>query len=112
MNDPSKGFKFGPVFAPSNQDAIRELTVGDFNGDGQPEIAELYVTADAMLHLAIFTVDPETLAISQKTQADVAQQVNLLSNPLQMAAGRFTAATHQQLIIGYILYVGGNDPAS
>ena len=50
VNDPGKGFTFGPQVAfqvmVGDMNVIRDVEVGDFNGDLQPEIVTLIMDAD------------------------------------------------------------------
>lgn len=109
VNDPSKGFKFGPVFATTDQDGIRELAVGDFNGDRQSDIAYLSVAQGAQLSLFTLTVDPATLAISAGGSVPLYTLASVAVNTaLTMTPGKFTAAVNQQLAVGFQVGSGQN----
>lgn len=107
VNDAGKGFKFGPQFTLNNPYGIREIEVGEFNGDLTPDIASLYISPDKNIHLATYSVDPKTLTISSSDDITLNQAADTGPHPLTMTAGRFTAATHDQLMIGSQLQDGG-----
>src|SRR5262249_43233506 len=99
--DPTKGFTFGPIFAPAAAPyAIRQAVIGDFNGDGLFEIAQLYITLTKNLTLATYSVDPATLRISEGGQVDYLNAKDTLEHPLEMVAGHFTNLGHQQIVVG------------
>ncbi|MGH9838282.1 MAG: FG-GAP repeat domain-containing protein [Blastocatellia bacterium] len=109
VNFPSKGFKFGPVYATVRQTGIRELAVGDFNGDRQPDIAHLSVGQGAQLDIATFAVDPATLAISEGGIAQLYTLASVAVNTaLTMTPGKFTSAINQQIAVGFHIGSGQN----
>ena len=100
VNDPTKGFRFGPIFSTASPYGIRQLTIGDFNGDGQPEIVQAYVDTNRQLTLATYAVDPATLTLSEGGQLVYVETVDTLYHPIEMTACHFTALDHQQLVVG------------
>jgi hypothetical protein len=83
-------------------DTLAAMTVGDFNGDGQPEIAGLVGLPSGALALVIYTVDPKTLTISKASQLPLKQAGSDSWLALSIAKGRFTPAAHDQIVIGYM----------
>ena len=73
------------------------MTVGDFNGDGRPEIA-LVTCPQTPCSVQIFAVDPTTLAVSMKSSITLP---GLTSGTASLAAGRFGATDHDQLVVAY-----------
>ena len=73
------------------------MTVGDFNGDGRPEIA-LVTCPQTPCSVQIFAVDPNTLAVSMKSSITLP---GLTSGTASLAAGRFGATDHDQLVVAY-----------
>ncbi|MFN8003672.1 MAG: VCBS repeat-containing protein [Acidobacteriota bacterium] len=109
-DDPSQGFTFGPTFSVPNQFGIRDMTVGDFDGDGQPEIAALYIAQDRKLYAQTMRVNKDTLEISKTDGDDVAinQMADTNYHPISMTAGQFTALGHQQLMVASQSTPGAN----
>ncbi|MGH9845624.1 MAG: FG-GAP repeat domain-containing protein, partial [Blastocatellia bacterium] len=119
VNDSSKGFQFGPEFAVGafvNErltPSFSALTVGDFNGDRQPDIGALFVPGDRTLQLQTFTVDPATLTIATGGAIQLYQLAGFgndigIRRTLTMTAGRFTSAINQQLAVGFHVGSGQN----
>ncbi len=73
------------------------ITVGDFNGDGRPEIA-LVTCPQTPCSVQIFAVDPNTLAVSNVSSIALP---GLTSGTASLAAGRFGATDHDQLVAAY-----------
>ena len=73
------------------------MTVGDFNGDGRPEIA-LVTCPQTPCSVQIFAVDPTTLAVSLVSSISLP---GLTSGTTSLAAGRFGATDHDQLVVAY-----------
>jgi len=100
VNDPSQGFDFGTE---SNlggiSEGIRATAIGDFNGDGQLDIANLRVQNDLDLWLTIFSVDPQTLQISYQQEVVVETLPDFGVDQFQLVAGTFTGAGNQQLVV-------------
>jgi hypothetical protein len=92
-------FNYGPA---ANLDWLSGMTTGDFNGDGRPEIAGLVYLGNGGVDLAIYTVDPHTLAISRAARVNLLKpgQNNLQS--LSITTGRFTSTTHDQIVVAYM----------
>jgi hypothetical protein len=90
VEDMFSGLKWGPEFHPS---VVQEnIAVGDFNGDGRPEI----VSFDGQT-ITLYTVAPTTLAIAPVTSLQL--DISLLAGFSALAAGRFRDATHDDLIV-------------
>ena len=73
------------------------MTVGDFNGDGRPEIA-LILCPQTPCSIQIFAVDPGTLTVSIVSSITLP---GLTSGRASLAAGRFGATDHDQLVVVY-----------
>ena len=73
------------------------MAVGDFNGDGTPEIA-LVTCPQTGCSVQIFAVDRNTLAVSMKSSITLP---GLTSGTASLAAGRFGATDHDQLVVAY-----------
>src|SRR5262249_36977852 len=100
VNPPPAGpfaLKFGPE---ARLDPVYRMTVGDFNGDGRPEVAGL-INNNGAYSLGIYTVDPRTLTIAR------AASYPLNSEAISVAAGRFGALNYDQLAILGRLPTGG-----
>ena len=69
------------------------MAVGDFDGDGQAEIA---VVSNATL--SVYQVDPTTLTITQASSTGL-PGVPTVNPFLSLAAGRFGTTTHDQLVL-------------
>ncbi|HZQ51182.1 MAG TPA: DVUA0089 family protein [Bryobacteraceae bacterium] len=99
--DGSKNLRFGPV---NTQETLVAMTAGDFNGDGRMEIAGLAYKRSGKYTVVIYTVDPNTLAITKAaelvpsyTGEDTSQAIPYLS----MASGHFTTTAHAQVVLAY-----------
>jgi hypothetical protein len=100
VNNPNAGtyppFNVGPV---SKLNVLFSMTVGDFNGDGRPEIAGVF-PQNGGLKLVIYTVDPKSLAITPASSI-------LLPTPeatpptwyTSIARGKFNTLAHDQLAV-------------
>ncbi len=92
VNPPRAGpfaLRFGPE---ARLDPVYRMTVGDFNGDGRPEVAGL-IDDNGAYSLGIYTVNPTTLTITR------AASYPLNGEPLRVAAGRFGTLNYDQLAI-------------
>ena len=83
----------------STLDVLADMAVGDFNGDGRPEVAGLVQLSGGGLALVIYTVDPKTLAVSKAAQITLQKAGTGSMVALSLASGRFTPAAHDQLVI-------------
>jgi hypothetical protein len=102
VNNPAASIRGGatPV------DTLSAIAAGDFKGDGNREIAGLAIQPDGSLKLEIYTVDPNSLAVtlaSSITLRDVGSPVAHVS----MARGRFASVNHDQLAVAF----AGSGPA-
>jgi hypothetical protein len=89
---------YGPA---SKLDILADMTIGDFNGDGHPEIAGLVQLPSGGLALVIYTVDPNTLAVSKAAQITLQKAGTSSMAAVSIASGRFTPAAHDQIIVAY-----------
>jgi hypothetical protein len=91
VNDPAQSphLNFGP---PSALDTLADLTVGDFNGDGRPEIAGLVQLSSGVITLVIYTVDAKTLTVSKAAQITLQKPQKSLLAAVSITRGRFTPA--------------------
>lgn len=81
---------------------LDKVAIGDFNGDGQRDLAGLQIQSDGTLKLLIFTVDPATLAVTLVNETSLTlDSANIPVQSLDMTAGRFNSAQHDQLAIAY-----------
>jgi hypothetical protein len=97
-NNPSV-LKFGPR---AFLDPLKDMTAGDFNGDGQPEIAGLSLMENGGLKLVIYSVDPESLAITSASSlvlntTDAGSPITHVS----IARGKFNTLAHDQLAVTF-----------
>jgi MYXO-CTERM domain-containing protein len=99
-SDPSKGFTFGPESSLGISTDIRSVAVGDFNNDGKPEVAVLYVDDNRFPNIAIYSVDAG-LALHLQEVNTVADPVdwNAPDMPGQLLAGTFRPGGGQQLVM-------------
>lgn len=98
-NKPEAGVVYGPLLpfsvhgAEQPQFTEGEVAVGDFNGDGHPEIAAVLTASAATLWT--FRVVPSTLQIFVVAGLDLPRNTGIRS----LAAGRFTSAAHDLLLV-------------
>ncbi len=115
----SKGLKAGPAFtlpsaAASPGRNVSQVVVGDFAGNGTPEIAVTYQVQYSAhgnpdyqatkLTLAIFKVDRNTLAITPVSSIDVEDQgfpLQYVTYRSALAAGRFGNTRHDQIVTAH-----------
>ncbi len=98
--DPSKGLKTSVVNTPS----FDAVAAGDFNGDGQQEIAAATTSPDTGgVIITTYKVDPATFAVSAATSLGLAIPggINYLHpiDQLSLARGRFNTTAHDQLAV-------------
>ncbi len=101
--DFSKGLYSGPHmgFDP-NANSDVAVAVGDFDGDGSPEIALAYHAFFAkQRRLNIYKVDPQTLALELKHSEAFPDHYPEAVAAITLAAGRFGSTLHDQLLLGY-----------
>jgi len=80
------------------------MAAGDFNGDGQPELACLYVNADGGLTLYVHNIDPKTLIPTLASSLNLTTPGATANNPLgkvSMARGRFNSGGHDHLAVAF-----------
>lgn len=89
------------IYGPTTQiDPLTDITTGDFNGDGLPEIAGLITTPSGGIQLVIYTVDPKTLAVSKASQIPLQKTLTFQVGPsFSITAGKFTSLVHDQIVV-------------
>lgn len=91
------------LYGPTTQiDPLTNITIGDFNGDGQPEIAGLLTSPSGGIQLVIYTVDPNTLAVSKASQITLQKTLTFDSccaPNFSITAGNFTSLVHDQIVV-------------
>jgi hypothetical protein len=99
--------RFGPG---AQLNVLKAIAAGDFNADGQPEIAGLTVIPKDQpggggLELVMYTVDPNSLAITPAiTPLVLTTPGASASTPIThvaMARGRFNTLSHDQLAVTF-----------
>jgi hypothetical protein len=102
VNNPSAGssgpFKLGPM---TQLDKLTDMTAGDFKGDGQHEIAGLNFTAVDGIQLVIYTVDPNSLAITPANSLVLTTPLGYAIAYASIARGRFNTTTRDQLAVTF-----------
>ena len=100
------GLTFGPATPVTPNAQVfaggTPITVGDFNGDGRPDIA-LVTCPQSPCSVQIFTVDPRTLAVSLASSLPLPGLITGApsNGAASLAAGRFGATDHDQLVVAY-----------
>lgn len=102
VNNPNVGthppFNIGPE---AKLDRLLDMTAGDFNGDGQPEIAALSFQ-NGRLKLVIYTVDAKSLAITPASSLVLpTPDANGNTWYASIARGKFNTLAHDQLAIAF-----------
>jgi hypothetical protein len=101
INDVGKG----PRTSITNINPNSAIAAGDFDGKGHWEIAALSGSyADGTAKLVIYTVDPNSLAITQATSIPLTTPGSSANNPIarvSMARGRFNSVGHDQLAVAF-----------
>jgi len=99
VNIISKGFRQSSA----TLEKLKDIAVGDFNGDGRREIAGLTVLPTGGLKLAVYTVDPDSLSVAPASSLIVTADAS--ANPpvthASIARGRFSNAGHDQLAVAF-----------
>ncbi|HEY3619758.1 MAG TPA: hypothetical protein VGK96_23365, partial [Candidatus Sulfotelmatobacter sp.] len=105
VNNPNAGnnppFNLGPI---AKLDVLSDMVAGDFNGDGQPEIAGLSKLSNGGLQLVVYTVEPKTLAITPANALVLTTPGTNNANPitrLSIARGKFNTRDHDQLAVAF-----------
>lgn len=100
VNNPAKGFREARYWSPDRLiPYVRALTIGDFNGDRQPDIATLSVDTNLNLLLNTYSLDPKTLRFSEGSTLVITKLPNDSDQPLDLAAGNFTSTEYQQIVV-------------
>ena len=95
--DPATLLAYGPS---SILDRLTDVVVGDFNGDGRPEIAGLVTLPSGGLEIVIYTVDPTTLAVSSAAHITLQKTLTYETGPsVSITAGRFASLKHDQIVV-------------
>src|SRR5207248_1883436 len=100
----SKGIQSGPFLTIDPEGSYKAtVAVGDFDGDGRPEVAVAYDRlSTAQGWLSVYTVDPKTLALQFKHTQPLTEVLGFADTfSASAAAGRFGTTLHDQLIVGY-----------
>ena len=98
----SKGLQAGPKANALSYPLVSpSIAVGDFNGDGYPEIAVAYESLlDMRGRLDIYEVDRQTLAPQLKFSQTFTEADPPLAG-VNLAAGRFSTSLHDQLLLSF-----------
>jgi len=94
VNQISSGLKFGPVAAVP---LFAQLAVGDFDGNGQPEIV-VGSCPGPNCSIQVYSVDPSSLVLTAGASVTLP---GFSDSGLTLAAGRFGAMDHDQLVVIY-----------
>ncbi|HEY6881640.1 MAG TPA: VCBS repeat-containing protein, partial [Polyangiales bacterium] len=98
-DDPSKGFNYGDEHTLGFPYGTRSVAAGDFNGDGQPELAVLFLDANEQLTVNVYSVSASLVPkLETSTAVDMFQEPTV-DEPMQLATGNFTGHANQQLIV-------------
>jgi hypothetical protein len=108
VNKPAAFIKLGPS---AQLDPLIDLAAGDFNGDGQPEIAGLSILSDGGLKLVVYNVDPNTLAITPASSLVLTTLGANSASPIthvSIARGKFNTLAHDQLAVAFATDAGSS----
>ncbi len=96
VNNQNSGVRVGttPV------DTLGAIAAGDFKGDGNREIAGLAIQQDGSLKLEIYTVDPNSLAVTLASSITLTAAGSPVAH-VSMARGRFASVNHDQLAVAF-----------
>src|SRR5262249_22068085 len=102
--NPAAGLRWGPPVALSlaplhPYSSFLGLAAGDFDGNGQLEIALVATSFEGVPTLNVYTIAPRTLALSLASAIAINQFFAAPGNHASLAAGRFGAASHDQLVL-------------
>jgi hypothetical protein len=104
----------GPRTSITNINPHSVIAAGDFDGKGHREIAALSGSyADGTAKLVIYTVDPNSLAITQATSIPLTTPGASPNSPValvSMARGRFNSVGHDQLAVAFSTNLGPLEP--
>jgi hypothetical protein len=101
VNNWAAGLTLGPS---AKLDVLSDMTAGDFNGDGQPEIAGLSIMSNGGLKLVVYALDPKTLAITPASSLVLTTPYANEGNPIthvSIARGKFNTLDHDQLAVAF-----------
>ena len=106
VNNSAAGLTLGPSAKLDVLSGARDtaMAAGDFNGDGQPEIAGLSILSNGGLKLVVYTVDPKTLAITPASSLVLTTPGANNANPIThvaIARGKFNTRDHDQLAVAF-----------
>ena len=91
---------------------LNALAIGDFKGDGHREVVGITINGSGGPAVAIYTVDPVTLALTAATTLNLTPPSDAsASNPVthvSMARGRFNSAGHDQLAVTFATNSGSS----
>jgi MYXO-CTERM domain-containing protein len=101
IDNPEFRFTFGPETNLGFEYGGRGVATGDFNGDGRPDFAVLYVDSDQLLNVAVYSVDAALTAHKEASvKLDTIRQLPP-EEPMQLVAGSFGRGGNQQLVVAH-----------
>jgi hypothetical protein len=98
VNDFSAGIDWGPVT--TDADAYSTMAVGDFNGDGWPDIAGA-INVGSVVAFELRSVDPTTLTIREGVSVQLSIPGVSQVCEVSLTAGRFGTTAYDQLVLAY-----------
>jgi hypothetical protein len=104
VTNPQSGLRWGPPVALPLAPLVADspflgLAAGDFDGNGQPDVALVGVTLAGDTNLNVYTIAPASLALSLASTTRIAQFFAAPGNQASLAAGRFGTTAHDQLVL-------------